>query len=515
MTKAVCYARYSSLNQREESIEAQMDFIYNYAEKNGITIIKEYIDRALSGRRADERKAFLDMVQDAKKGLFDIILVHKTNRFARNKEESGYFKYKLKKYGVKVIFVGQDFGEGKHSIILEAVMEAIDEYQSLDLAEETMKGLRKNAEKSLYTGGRVLYGYKVVDKKYEIESQEAAVVKDIFQKVADGWSYIEILRYLSEKGIRNRQGKEFGKNSIHDMLRNERYSGVFVFNRHPRRHPVTDKRTSRITKPDEDIIRVSGGIPAVVSREIWEKVQKILDNRKFSNKATPRKRKFLLTGFITCGLCNSSYVGTTSKTKYTTKGYYSCTKRKNKLTCNNKNISQQETELAVMEDIQSIISSISVPDLTKALNEFYAQASTEGKSEIKTLEKELSTLDKKIDNLLGVIELDGANDIIRKRLQENIKRKKFVEVQLTELKRPAVTISEDFVKRILNSLSMESKTEAELRTVFFKLGLQIIVYPDRVETLFGEKNNSAHSFGVREGTRSICALFAEIINNFI
>lgn len=134
------------------------------------------------------------------------------------------------------------------------------------------------------------------------------------------------------------------------MLRNERYTGTYIFNQTPRKHPVTGKRTSRYKNNDQEILKIPGGIPQIVPREQWEKVQKLLDNRK-QNPTTARKRKFLLTGFIKCGQCGSAYVGTTSRTKYSVKGYYSCTQRKNKLACSNKNIPQEATELAVVNDI--------------------------------------------------------------------------------------------------------------------------------------------------------------------
>ena len=111
MIPAVDYARYSSDMQREESIEAQLRYIHEYAEKKGIKIIKEYIDRGLSGKYADDRIAFLQMIKDARMGNFQYVLIHKSNRFARNREESALYKHKLKKQGVKVVFVAQDFGE--------------------------------------------------------------------------------------------------------------------------------------------------------------------------------------------------------------------------------------------------------------------------------------------------------------------------------------------------------------------------------------------------------------------
>jgi Site-specific recombinases, DNA invertase Pin homologs len=422
MIPAVAYARYSSDMQREESIEAQLKYIYEYAEKKGIVIIKEYIDRGISGKRAEDRTAFLQMIKDAKQGNFQLVLVHKSNRFARNREESAIYKHKLRKNGVKVVAVAQDFGEGPHTVIMEALMEGLDEFYSLELANETMKGLLVNAEQCKYNGGHILFGYKVNENKlYEIEPAEAEIVRDIFHKIADGWSYVEVLRYLDETGKRNRKGNKFGKNSIHDMLRNERYTGTYIFNKSPRRDNLTGKRTSRIKKPDEEIIRIENGMPQIIDRETWDKVQRIMDNRKFQTR--PVKRKFLLTGFIECGLCGSAYVGSTTTNKYVKKGYYICTRKKTKADCKNQNISQEKIESRVIEEIKSMLSDIDISELTKLMNKTYAELTEDIISERELIQKEIISLDKKINNLLDAIEEGNKSEIIKQRLNKHVSRK--------------------------------------------------------------------------------------------
>ncbi len=480
---AVAYARFSSDQQREESIEAQLHAIKEYAIQKGITILKTYKDEALSGT-TDKRPGFQRMIKDAASGEFSFVLVHKGNRFARNRMESALYKHALKQHGVRVIAVAEDFGQGRHAVLMESVLEGLAEFYSLELAAETMKGLMVNARKCKYNGGHVLYGYRVNEEKYyEIEPAEAAIVKDIFSKVASGWSYIEILRYLGEKGTRNRRGKRFGRNSIHDMLRNERYTGTYIFNQNPRKHPVTGKRASRHKNPQGEIIRVPGGMPQIVSREQWEKIQMMMNKRK--QKTSARRRKFLLTGFIACGQCGSAYVGTTSRTKYTVRGYYSCTKRKNKLACSNKNVPQQKIEEAVMADITEALKSIDVGELTVALNEYYAMENEESMDGRKHTEKELTEVDKKINNLLDVIEDGGANDIVKARLRENADRKIALEARLKALNLPAFKVTPGLVKNILNQLDPDGKSIEEKRAVFTKLGLKITIYPDRMESGLG------------------------------
>lgn len=521
MIPAVAYARYSSDMQREESIEAQLRYIHEYAEKKGITIIKEYIDRGLSGKYADDRIAFLQMIKDARMGNFQYVLIHKSNRFARNREESALYKHKLKKQGVKVVFVAQDFGEGPHTVIMEALMEGLDEFYSLELANETMKGLLTNAYKCQYNGGHILFGYRVNEKKqYEIEPSEAEIVKDIFHKIADGWSYVEVLRYLDETGKRNRKGNKFGKNSIHDMLRNERYTGVYIFNETIRRNELTGKRTSRIKKPDKEIIRIEGGMPQIISKETWMKVQKIMDNRKYETKAV--KREFLLTGFIECGLCGSAYVGSTTTNRYVKKGYYVCTRKKSKADCRNKNISQETIESMVMEDIKSIFSRFNIPQLTQAINEVYNEMTTDAIAEREAIRKDIISINKKIDNLLDIIEDGGATETIKQRLNDNASKKKELEARLLSLKINNPIFTEDIVRQLIESLNPEGKKAEEQRAIFRKIGLKIYVYPDddksddncvtgnSIKITIGKKNSLLDKC-VMSPTPQVSKLFIEVL----
>ena len=512
MIYAVAYARYSSDMQREESIEAQLNAIHEYAQKKGIEIIQEYLDRGVSGRRIEKRDAFLQMIKDAQGKRFQIVLVHESSRFARNREESAIYKHKLKKLGIKVIFVSQDFGEGEHTVIIESLMEGLDEYYSLNLAKQTMKGLMVNASKCKYNGGRVLYGFRVnSDNLYEIEPSEAQIVSEIFNKIADGWSYVEVLRHLDEKGIRNRSGNKFGKSSLYEMLRNERYSGAYIFNKTPKRHPVTGERTSRYKKSKEEIVRIEGGMPQIVPREQWERVQEIMDSRK-KEYTTARKRKYLLTGFIECTVCGGAFIGATSITKYSAKGYYICTsKRNHSKECNNNNISQESIESLVIDRIEKALNSISITELTKSLNDLYSDAGRAQKAEKRKIEKELLSVNKKIDNLLDILEAGEISDLIKDRLKQNAELKSQLEKRLQEITSPPPLITENIIKKMIENLRVKEKSPEERRAVFSRLKLKIYASPDEVSISLGERNGVIN-YGVGDGTRHLITLFAELLH---
>ena len=144
--RAVIYARYSSENQREESIEGQLRECYAFARKNDISVVGEYIDRAFSAK-TDKRPDFQKMIKDSAKRNFDLVIVWKLDRFARNRYDSANYKAVLKRNGVKVMSATESISEGSEGILLESVLEGMAEYYSADLSEKVIRGHTENALK--------------------------------------------------------------------------------------------------------------------------------------------------------------------------------------------------------------------------------------------------------------------------------------------------------------------------------------------------------------------------------
>lgn len=154
----VIYARYSSDNQREESIEGQLRECNDFAKRNDITIIDSYIDRAFSAT-TDRRPAFQKMIKDSAKNMFDVIIVWKLDRFARNRYDSAHYKAQLRKNGVKVISANENISEGSEGIILESVLEGMAEYYSADLSEKVIRGLTENAMKCKFNSDPITFEF--------------------------------------------------------------------------------------------------------------------------------------------------------------------------------------------------------------------------------------------------------------------------------------------------------------------------------------------------------------------
>ena len=223
--KAVIYARYSSDNQREESIEGQIRECTEYAVRNDITILSSYIDRALSARTAD-RPEFQRMIADSEKGLFDVVLVWKLDRFSRDRYDSAHYKHILKKNGVRVISARENISEGPEGIILESMLEGYAEYYSADLSEKVVRGMTENALKGIYNGGTIPFGYMIDETRhYQPDPLLAPYVEQTFQKYADGATMTDLREWLKAHNIKNSMGGEMSYNTIQRMLSNRRYIG--------------------------------------------------------------------------------------------------------------------------------------------------------------------------------------------------------------------------------------------------------------------------------------------------
>lgn len=358
--KAALYARYSSDMQRSESIDAQIRFIKEFAECNGIIIVQEYIDEAKSAMR-DDRENFQQMISDAKSNLCEwhILLVHKLDRFARNRYDSANYRVQLRKNKKYIISVTEQLDDSPESLILEAVIEAMAEYYSKNLSREVMKGLRENALKCKSCGGLGPLGYDIdpVTKKFFVNEFEAQAVQLIFNRFLEGKGYGSIIQELNDAGYRTKHHKKFGKNSLYEILKNEKYTGVYIYNRTQKADELTGKRNSHAYKTEDEVIRIQDAFPAIITKEQFKKVQEIFlsRKRKYTNNA---KEEYLLTGKIFCGVCGAAYVGTrrfnNNGKKYV---YYVCNinERSARVRCNNGCISRDILENYVLETINDYI----------------------------------------------------------------------------------------------------------------------------------------------------------------
>ena len=153
LKRVALYARFSSDNQRAESIDAQIRAMKKYCQENHYLIVETYVDEAKSAT-SDKRPAFQQMIKDSDKKLFDVLLVHKQDRFSRNRYDSAMYKNRLKRNGVTVFSVLEKLNDSPESVIMESLLEGMSEYYSKNLSREVMKGLNEKAQKCKHTGGK-------------------------------------------------------------------------------------------------------------------------------------------------------------------------------------------------------------------------------------------------------------------------------------------------------------------------------------------------------------------------
>lgn len=409
----VIYARYSSDNQREESIEGQIRECKAFAERNDIKIVGEYIDRAKSATTAN-RPEFQRMIADSSKNGFDVVIVWKLDRFARNRYDSAHYKNILKKNGVKVVSATEAISSGAEGILLESMLKGYAEYYSAELAEKINRGLTENALKCKYNGGTVALGFTIDENQnYQVNPTTAPIVCEIFNNYIAGMTQSEIKDSLNNKGLKNNTGRNFTVNNIANILSNRRYVGDYVYS---------------------DTI-IENGIPAIVPRDMFDKVQDLLT----VNKKAPSRHKavddYLLTTKLYCGKCMSFMVGESGNAKGRRYAYYKCVNTKRNKTCDKKPVKKDRIENIVMNQVIQFIDNDEL--IEKLINKIMSIQDKESPT-LKILKKQLLQTKKAIENMIAAIEQGLITKSTKARLDELEITKENLE---TEIAKESITHS--------------------------------------------------------------------------
>lgn len=465
--KAVIYARYSSDNQREESIEGQLRECTAYCQKNDITILRTYIDRAMSAK-TDHRPDFQRMIKDSAKGLFDVVIVWKLDRFARNRYDSAHYKAQLRKYGVKVLSATENISEGPEGIILESMLEGMAEYYSAELSEKVIRGHTENALKCKYNGGTPTFGFIIdKDKYYQIDPHTAPVVLESFTRYDQGDTMKEIMEYMIESGITTVRGRKIDLNFIARMLKNRKYIGEYSY-----RHIVTP-----------------GGIPAIVPQDLFDRVQKRLE----TNRKAPARHKaeddYLLTTKLFCGTCGAMMVGEsgTSASKGRKYHYYRCVNTKKNKSCgaNHKSVRKLPLENAV---VNAVMAKVMDDSFVEYIADTVMDIQTRESSVLPALRKQLEETERGITNMLNAIQMGIFNTSTKERLDELEERKKEVELQIIqeEMKHPMLS-REDVVWWICRFRSLDVSKLEERRRLVDSFVNAITIFDDYILITFNYK----------------------------
>lgn len=412
MARAVIYARFSSERQRDESIEDQVRVCTEEAERNGDRVVRVYADRAASGTTTERRAAFAEMIADSASGDWERVYVYKTDRFARNRYDSAIYKTKLKRNGVRVVSATERIEDGPDGILLEAVLEGMAEYYSVNLAQNVRRGLHGNALKCKHNGVHV-YGYdKAEDGGYRVNEHEAEAVRTAFDMYDGGSTVPEIVDAL--RPWRSPGGKSITMQTLSRLLRNEKYAGVYSYAG----------------------VRVEGGMPAIVSREQFDRVQA----RLVAGRRRRTVSDYLLSGRLYDpdgnhyqGYCGYGKAGA----KYT---YYRCL-------ATGSLIRQDALEAAVAEQVRAFLASDHVAETIAGLvMEEQEEALADDLAAMEALRGRLADNEREQGRMVELAAKVGATDAIARKLGELAEERASAEAELAEMERGVPVLDRERVE---------------------------------------------------------------------
>ena len=300
---AAAYIRVSTDSQTELSPDSQIKVVQQYAKQHGYIIPKEFIfrDDGISGRTAEKRPQFNLMIATAKQkpSPFSAVLLWKFSRFARNQEESIFYKSMLRKNGVEVISVSEPVIDGAFGTLIERIIEWSDEYYSIRLSGEVKRGMTEKVER----GGAVsipAFGYNIKEKKYVINPDTAPIVRQMYSDYLSGIPSLTIARKLNEMGIKTTRGNVWENRTVDYVLQNPVYIGKIRWN---------PKRRTRRNYDDPDIMIVDGQHEAIIDEDTFNRVQEIFAENKRKYIANAHKNineEYMLHGLVKCSNCGAT-----------------------------------------------------------------------------------------------------------------------------------------------------------------------------------------------------------------
>ena len=462
MKTAVIYARYSCDAQTEQSIEGQLRVCEDYARTHDILILDTYIDRAMTGTN-DLRPNFQRMIKDSSKREWNYVLVYKLDRFSRDKYATAIHKKTLKDNGVKLISATEHIPDTPEGIIFESMLEGYAEYYSAELSQKVRRGMNETRQKGNFTGGFLIYGYKIENKKVVIDEETAEVVRYIFEQYSLGVYVKDIIANLTARGILNR-GKPFARNTVYNILKNEKYSGIY-------RHG------------DEVFENM---YPQIVPQEIFDRVRSKINANKYGKRSV--EVVYLLRHKLKCGYCGQPISAETGTSKTgAKKRYYKCYGRKNHNGCRKSMMRKNQLENLV---VSTIIDELSKP---KTLDQIVAGLLEEQERYIKehsmlnVLLREQRQVETSIENVMAAIERGVITNTTTKRLKDLEARQEELDRQiLIERSKNAVRVSAEEIK-----MYYKEALALEAQMLINYIVKEIVMYDDKIEIYFNKPTRNS------------------------
>lgn len=522
-TKRVAvYARVSTTEQAEEgySIDEQTRILNEWCNENGYVVYKEYVDRGISGKSVSARPALQQLLMDAKKKEFDIVVVWKMNRLARNILDLLKIVNLLEQKNIAFRSFSERYETATPSGKLQFhMMAAIAEFERGNIAENVKMGMLARAKEGSWNGGKVL-GYDTVEisgenkkrrqSKLVINENEAQTVRRIFELYTKGHGYKSIANTVNKEGHRSKKGGLFAINTIKTILSNPVYIGFIRYNV---RRDWNSKRRNNI---NPDPVLVKGRHESIISNEIWERTQSLLKSR--SNRPNRiHSGEFPLTGILKCPACGAGMVlgRTTNRTKDGSKRvleYYVCGAWKNKGTaaCRSNGVRTEYADEYVINRMATLASSNKlIKDVVARINAGMNNNAAPLRKEYESLKKTLNSVQIKRGRVFGLYEeglIEKAE--LSERLEKLNEEKQLLEdriapleLELGEGNQKEITfdlvsgVMKNFVASYKTSITTEQKKQ--LLNLLIK---QITINDDRkIESIQIQLNNDVVSHFSNKG----------------
>lgn len=434
---AITYNRFSSSAQRECSIEQQREAARQLADKEGLIIVKEYSDYAISGTR-DDRPQYQLMLYEVEKIRPAYLIIWKTDRLSRDKYELNKAKKRLRDCGVKILYVAESFPEDEGSqVLMESFYEGVAASEIVKHSKNVMRGLRYNAERALYNGRQILGYQGKVNNQYEIDPNTDEIVRKIFNDFISGTSLTGIRNELNSKGITTNKGNQFTVNSLRHILKNRAYIGEYKWG---------------------DVI-IPDGMPKIIDQNTFDQVQKRFEDNNRGGKGAVRKLNpnsniadYWLTGKLFCKECGSPMTGLSGTSKSGESFYYYSCSAHRKKKCSLKNKSKKLLEKIAREVLHNLINN-PVNRLMIAEEVFkYYQSQNDNGLYIESLKAQERDVSNRLKNILKAIEQGILNDTTAKRMDELEQQQKNLKEEINaEEYRQNFCLTYDQVVRYINS----------------------------------------------------------------
>ena len=434
--RAAVYTRYSSDRQSELSTQAQIRACREYAESNGIEIVHVYSDEAISGteEKTDSREKYQALLEDAKKKVFDMILIHKHDRIARSLEEHVRLAAFLRKEQIPLVAVAQNFGDSIEGDLAKQIMWVLSDYYSKNLSKETMKGHRETALKALHNGGVPPFGYNVIDQHYVINELEAHYVRKMFDCVLNYKGYTALLLEMEKAGIVGKRGKPISRTSIHEILRNEKYTGTYLYSQ-------SEEQSRELRRSKPNAIRIENAFPAIIDKKTFEEVQRIMDSRKQMGK----KSEHLCSRLVYCS-CGSKRHLRKSTRKGHTYFYYACYDK-----CGSTAVREEKVDQAALDYFSVLLSPQTQEKIYKYLRSYNGHQKDMIESFYAAVNKEIAAKKMEYENMMknlssGVVPKGIMQDMMGR--MENLQK----EIEALEKAEPPESYSTDTITDWLTSI---------------------------------------------------------------